>query len=76
MQSKRESFAESAVNISIGYSVAVLSTFLVFPLFDIDIPAQDNFSIGAYFTLISLFRSYAVRRFFNRRSVNGTETEV
>ncbi len=66
MQSRLNSFIESCVNISIGYGVAVASTFIIFPMFDINIPASDNFAIGAYFTVISLARSYVVRRWFNR----------
>jgi hypothetical protein len=66
-QTRLGSVLESFVNILIGYGVAVASTFLVFPIFSIAIPAQDNFAIGAYFTAISLLRSYCVRRFFNGR---------
>ena len=65
MQTKRHSLLESLVNISIGYLTALLSQFLIFPLFDINIPIQDNLLIGLYFTIISLIRSYLVRRYFN-----------
>lgn len=67
MQTRKESFVESLMNILIGYTVAVGSTFLVFPFFDIHIPASSNFWIGFYFTLISLMRSYFVRRYFNSK---------
>ena len=66
MQTKKQSFIESLVNILIGYFTALFSQFLIFPLFDINIPIQDNLLIGLYFTLISLVRSYLVRRFFNK----------
>lgn len=65
MQTKRHSLLESLVNISIGYLTALFSQFLIFPLFDINIPIQDNLLIGLYFTIISLIRSYLVRRYFN-----------
>ena len=65
MQTKRHSLIESLVNISIGYLTALFSQFLIFPLFDINIPIQDNLLIGLYFTIISLIRSYLVRRYFN-----------
>jgi len=65
MQTKIESLFESLVNILIGYFTALFSQFLIFPLFDINIPIQDNLLIGFYFTLISLARSYLVRRYFN-----------
>ncbi len=67
MQTKLQSFIESLTNILIGYFTALFSQFLIFPLFNIDIPIQDNLLIGLYFTLISLVRSYLIRRYFNNR---------
>ena len=64
-QSKRQSFVEAVVNVIIGYGVAILSQVLVFPLFGIDVPLSTNFAIGAWFTAISLARSYIIRRWFN-----------
>jgi len=65
MQSRLASFLESVVNILIGYGVAVGSQLVIFPLFGIVIPRADNLLIGAWFTVISLARSYVVRRAFN-----------
>jgi hypothetical protein len=65
MQSRLASFIESVVNIAIGYGVAVASQLVIFPLFGIDIPLSDNLAIGLWFTVISLVRSYVVRRMFN-----------
>lgn len=67
-QTKFESLIESIVNILIGYFTALFSQLLIFPMFDINIPIQDNLLIGLYFTLISLLRSYLVRRYFNKFS--------
>jgi len=67
MQSKLNSFIESLTNILIGYITALLSQLLIFPLFDINIPLSDNLLIGLYFTLISLVRSYVIRRLFNKK---------
>lgn len=64
-QSKMQSLVESIVNVIIGYGVAILSQVLVFPLFGIDVPLSTNFAIGAWFTAISLARSYVIRRWFN-----------
>ena len=66
MQSKRQSLIESFVNVAIGYGVALMSQILIFPLFGIHIPLASNLAIGAIFTVISVARSYAVRRVFNR----------
>ena len=70
MQTKYQSLIESFTNILIGYLTALLSQVLIFPLFDIYVSFQDNLLIGLYFTIISLIRSYFVRRYFNKRIDN------
>ena len=67
MQSRKESLIESLMNIGIGYLVALLSQLAIFPLFEINVPLSTNLWIGAWFTAISLARSYAIRRWFNSR---------
>ena len=67
MQSKLNSFIESLTNILIGYVIALISQLAIFSLFDINIPLSDNLLIGLYFTLISLVRSYIIRRYFNKK---------
>ena len=64
-QTKIESFIESLVNILIGYGVALISQIIVFPIFGIDVPLTTNLWIGLWFTVISLVRSYIIRRWFN-----------
>lgn len=66
MQTKFHSFLESIVNVLIGYVVAVASQVLIFPLFGIHIPLSDNLLIGLFFTIVSIVRSYVLRRVFNR----------
>jgi len=64
-QTKLESLLESIVNIIIGYGVALASQLLIFPVVGIDVPLSTNLWIGLWFTLISLARSYVIRRWFN-----------
>lgn len=66
-QTRRGSFIEACINVAIGYGVALASQLLVFPLFGIHIPLSSNLAIGAVFTVISIARSYVVRRVFNAR---------
>ena len=66
-QSRVASLAESVMNVLIGYGVALASQLVIFPMFGIHLPLSDNLAIGAWFTLISLDRSYAIRRWFNAR---------
>lgn len=65
-QSRRMSFVESCCNVAIGYGVAVASQVLIFPWFGIHVPLRSNLLIGLWFTLISIVRSYVLRRLFNR----------
>lgn len=67
MQTKTHSFIESLINVIIGYVVALLSQIVVFPMFGIYVPLSDNLMIGLWFTLISIVRSYVVRRYFNNK---------
>ena len=67
-QSRRASLLESAANIAIGYGVAVAAQVVIFPLFGMDVPLGDNLLIGGLFTVVSLIRSYALRRIFNKLS--------
>ena len=66
-QTRTQSLIESITNVAIGYIVAIASQVAIFPLFDINITLADNMLIGAYFTVISIMRSYVVRRVFNNR---------
>jgi len=66
MQSKKHSTLESFGNLAIGYIVAICSQIVIFPLFEIETSLPDNLAIGLYFSVISFFRSYILRRVFNR----------
>ncbi len=73
-QTRRHSLIESAANVAIGYGVAIASQIAIFPMFGIHIRLSDNLLIGLWFTAISIVRSYALRRWFNKitRRVNST----
>ena len=66
-QSRLESLIEAGMNVAIGYGVALLSQMAIFPMFGIYVPFSTNLWIGAWFTAISLARSYIIRRWFNAR---------
>lgn len=66
-QSRIGSLIEAAANVVIGYLVALASQLVVFPLVGIHVSLGTNLEIGAWFTLISLARSYILRRWFNAR---------
>jgi len=66
-QSKIMSFIESWANIFVGYTINVVVQIIIYPWFGIHTSIQSNMMIGGIFTLISLTRSYCLRRLFNRR---------
>lgn len=66
-QTRLGSLIESLANIAIGYWVALLSQIVIFPLYGVHVPLSADLAIGAWFTLVSLARSYVLRRFFNAR---------
>lgn len=68
VQARRHSFIESLSNIAIGYVVAVVSQVVIFPVFGIHVPISDNLTIGAWFTVVSVIRSYVIRRWFTKRT--------
>ena len=63
-QSRWMSFAEAVVNVVVGYGVAVVTQMLVLPLFGIRASVSDNLLIGVIFTVVSLARSFTLRRVF------------
>jgi membrane protein implicated in regulation of membrane protease activity len=72
-QTRLGSLLEAGINIAIGYIVALLSQIAVFPMFGIHVPLGTNLWIGAWFTVISLVRSYVVRRWFDARLRDADE---
>ncbi|CRK76378.1 MULTISPECIES: DUF7220 family protein [Roseobacteraceae] len=66
MQSRRQSLIEAITNVVVGYALAVLTQIVVFPWFGLKVSLNDNLAIGAMFVIISLLRSYALRRLFER----------
>lgn len=65
-QSRAHSALESVASVAVGYGVAIATQAAVFPLFGLHATAGQHMTIGAIFTVVSLLRSYALRRVFNR----------
>ena len=61
-QSRLMSLVESLTNVLVGYGVAVVTQMLVFPLFGLAVTVTENLLIGLVFTVVSIVRSYALRR--------------
>jgi membrane protein CcdC involved in cytochrome C biogenesis len=63
-QSRLMSLVESLANVLVGYGVAVATQMAVFPLFGLTVTVTENLLIGLIFTVVSIVRSYALRRSF------------
>jgi hypothetical protein len=64
-QTKLGSFIEAWANIVVGFSINFVANMLILPLFGFKVSAGGAFKIGLIFTVISLVRSYVLRRWFN-----------
>lgn len=66
MQSKTQSLIEVVVSTLVAFAIsAALQQWVVAPLFNLDTTHAQNLLITVFFTVVSLVRSYAFRRFFN-----------
>lgn len=65
MQTHRQSIIEVIASVFIGFWVAVAANAVILPMYGLESNLQTNMEIGVIFTVISVARGYAVRRFFN-----------
>lgn len=63
-QSRLMSLVESIANVLVGYGVAVVTQILIFPVFGLHTTLAQNLKMGAVFTVVSIARSFALRRVF------------
>lgn len=68
-QSRAMSLVEAVANVVVGYSLAVATQILIFPVFGLHTSLVQNLKLGAAFTLISIARSFALRPMFERLQV-------
>ncbi|MCE2523295.1 MAG: hypothetical protein J4F49_08765 [Rhodobacteraceae bacterium] len=63
-QSRLMSLVESLANVIVGYGVAVIMQLLIFPIFGLRTTLAQNLKMGSIFTVVSIARSFALRRMF------------
>ncbi len=63
-QTRLMSLIEAVTNVVVGYGVAVVAQILVFPVFGLHTTLVQNLKMGGIFALISMGRSFLVRRLF------------
>lgn len=68
MQTKLESIIESILNTISAYIISVMTYYYLIPLFtDYSPTFKESNIVVILFTIISIFRNYFWRRFFNKR---------
>lgn len=66
MQTRKGALIESLAGTAIGFVISVLVwQFVINPLWNLHTGIIDNLSITLLFTVVSVVRSYYVRRVFN-----------
>lgn len=66
-QTRLGSLIESLFNVAIGFAINFCANLLILPLIGFHISISQNFFIGVLYTVISVARSYVIRRWFNAR---------
>ena len=67
MQSKRESMIESLTSTTIGIIIGIVLNLTILPIFGYPVSLSDSLWISVIFTIVSIIRSYVIRRFFNSK---------
>ena len=72
-QSRTMSFVESVANVVLGYGIAIASQMLLFPVFGLHMTIAQNLKLAGAFTIMSICRSFAMRRLFEAIRVRSDE---
>ena len=67
MQSKKQSLIESLTSTTIGIIIGVVLNLTILPIFGYPVSWSDSLWISVIFTIVSIIRSYVIRRFFNSK---------
>ena len=66
-QTRLGSLIEALFNVAIGFAINFVANMAILPLIGFHITPAQNLFIGALYTVISVCRSYVIRRWFNAR---------
>lgn len=64
-QTKTRSMIESWVNVVVGLAINIMIQRIVFPMYGWDVSYSENIQLSLIFTVVSVVRSYGLRRLFN-----------
>ena len=71
MQSRKGSFIEACINVLIGFWINFFANLVILPMVGFHITISQNLYIGLLYTIVSVARSYVIRRWFNRYIVKA-----
>jgi cobalamin biosynthesis protein CobD/CbiB len=75
-QTRGMSLVEAIANVAVGYGVAVVTQILIFPAFGLHTTVAQNLKLGLAFTIVSIVRSFAIRRLFETIRTRRAEQET
>lgn len=64
-QTKLGSMLESWTNVAVGFAINYSGNIFILPLFGVNMTPHKALGIGMVFTVISVVRSYYLRRLYN-----------
>ena len=67
MQTKRQSLVESLTSTTIGIIIGIVLNLTILPVFGYPVSLSDSLWISVIFTIVSIIRSYIIRRWFNSK---------
>lgn len=75
MQTKKASMKEALTNVMVGLGISMTANAFIFPLvLGVPVKFMDNLIIGLFMTVISITRSYCIRRYNNRKEARKHES--
>lgn len=66
-QTRLGSLYEALMNVAIGFAINFVANLVILPLVGFYISVGQNLFIGVLYTVVSVARSYVIRRWFNAR---------
>ncbi len=76
-QTKTGSVTEAFSNVAIGFGLNFTLNLLLLPImWDAAAPAASAFRLGLVFTVVSVVRSYILRRWFNQIRAKWNQAQI
>lgn len=66
---------EAATNVVVGFAFALVTQFTVFPMLGLAVSVTNNLILGGIFTVVSMVRSFTLRRMFEALRLRSLSTQ-